>query len=1066
MSKVLFFLVVLSWICTNIPALDPDKTIHQYVHQVWTWKEGLPSNEVRDIFQTSNGYLWVATQQGLARFNGVGFNVFTTANTPELKDNNITTLCECHHGGLWIGTSRAGVLFLKDNRFTSLPEEDPTCSSVETLFEDLEGTLWIGTTSCGLVSFKDGKFRSFSKRDGLIHQTVSVIHFDQKKHLRVGTSRGLAFFNNGTFVNYASPELDGRAVTSILESRPGILWIGTQDGLVRATITETELFTSKHGLPHSTVCCLLMDGDGNIWIGTNKGLARFSDGELSIFTAEDGLIGRQVRSLFEDREGNLWVGTDGGLNQFRDGTLTTYPADGHSYDPVYTVFGDEEGNLWIGGDNGLTRFFKGKTITYKWPKGLRDSSIHSIGLDDNDLLWIGTENFGLFQVTGDTIALWKSFYQRGDYSVYCIFRDRQGHLWFGTNQGLVHYRDGRLISYLPGEKPADTVRAILEDRKGNLWIGTDNGLRLFRDGNFTDYRDRQGAPSHAVYSLFEDENEQLWIATYGDGLFRFQSGQFFPFNTRDGFPNDYLYHILEDGNHHFWISSDRGIIRVSKIMLNKYAEGGIHHIQATLYDTQDGMKSEACTGGNQPAGWKTTDGRLWFPTMSGVVSVDPDHIRRNQVRPGVVVEEVFVNGKKITPVRNPSLSPALKSIEFHFAGLSFVSPERVRLKYKLEGHETEWSDAKNDGKIRYTSLSPGEYIFRVKACNNDGLWNEQGASFHFSVRSPFWLSWWFLFPVIFIFVVVIIFLYRLGSHVVGSMKYWRQSHFIGRYRILNPIGKGGMGTVYRALDRQSKAIVALKLLNPEITTEDSKERFIREGLVTDKISHPNVVRILDRGEKRNCLYYVMDYCQGVTLREKIDEGNVTRRDALAIFTILVEAVHDMHEKGIVHRDLKPENIMITEDTSAPTGIAGALDGSIIRNERIKILDFGLARLVGKETITKTGLITGTLQYVPPEYLGGFQSDARRVDFYSLGVILYEMLTGATPFGSGGEDPAQTMYAVLHEDPVPPEEIDPDIPSALSDFCLQLITKNPKNRLTSFKDIQGRFSRVRTRPMVG
>jgi signal transduction histidine kinase len=425
-------------------------------------------------------------------------------------------------------------------------------------------------------------------------------------------------------------------------------------------------------------------------------LNRFKDRKFITYTTKEALSDDWVYSVCEDREGSLWVGTRSGLNLFKNGKFTHYTTkDGLSGDIVWAIYQDREGNLWVGTEHGgLNRFKDGKFTTYTTKDGLSHN-------------W-----------------------------VTAIYEDREGGLWIGTDGGgLNRFKDGRFISYTRKDGLShDSVTAIYEDREGSFWIGTQGGLTRLKDGKFTHYATERGLPSSKVNAFYEDREASLWIGTRGDGLIRLKDGKFTTYTTKEGLFDNVVTQIFEDGRGNLWMGSFRGIFRVNKKEFDDLDQGKIRAVTSVVYGKADGMKSLECNSG-QPPGWKSKDGRLWFPTVKGVVMVDPDNM--NMLPPPVVIEQVIIDKNPIDPRQRAELPPGKGELEFHYTGLSFLDPKKVKFKYRLEGYDEDWVDAGTRRVAYYTNIPPGEYRFRVIACNNDGVWNETGAAVEFYLQ-PHW----------------------------------------------------------------------------------------------------------------------------------------------------------------------------------------------------------------------------------------------------------------------------------------------------------------------------------------
>lgn len=746
--------VFLSLFCLCIaPAvfgLDPAKAITQYVHDIWHIEQGLPQSTVNAIVQTSDGYLWLATQEGLVRFDGVRFTVFDKTNTPQLKHNWIWNLWEDSEQNLWIGTNGGGLNSYKDGKFTSYTSKHGLSNDfVRSIYADRKGNLWIGTIGGGLNRLKNGKFTSFTTKEGLSNDFVRAIYEDSEGSLWIGTESGLNRFKDGIFKTFTTQDgLSNNRIYSIYEDRQGVLWVGTYGGgLNRFKDGKFTNFTTKDGLSSNFVISIYEDQASSFWIGTEGGLNRFRDGKFSSFTTKEGLSNNTVYSIQEDREGSLWVGTfGGGLNRLKDGKFTSFTMkEGLSSNRVWSVYEDREGSLWIGTyGGGLNRLKDGKFTNFTTKDGLSSDFAISIYQDRQGSLWVGTRGGGLNRFKDGTLASFSTKDGLINDFVLCIYEDLRGVLWIGTEEGLSRFKNGNFSSFTSKEGLSnDPVRTIYEDRQGTLWIGTRGaGLKRLKDGKFTSFTTKDQLSSDTVYSIHEDAEGTLWIGTDGGGLNRFKDGKFTSYTIKDGMFDDVVFVILEDTKENLWMTSNKGIFRVAKSELNRFAEGKIHSIRSVAYGSADGMKRRECNGGGRPAGYLNRDGKLWFPTIAGIVMIDPEHIKTNDLSPPVAMEEVIVDNAVITNSVEAKealrLPPGKEKFEFHYTALTFSGPEKVFFQYKLEGFDKNWVEAGRRRVAYYTNIPPGDYRFRVKACNSDGIWNEAGASFSFRLSPYFY----------------------------------------------------------------------------------------------------------------------------------------------------------------------------------------------------------------------------------------------------------------------------------------------------------------------------------------
>jgi ligand-binding sensor domain-containing protein len=764
-TSVFFSLLIsnCSTFCERSYALDSGKAMAHYIHDAWQTEQGLPQNYVVSITQTRDGYLWLATQEGLTRFDGIKFVVFDKGNTPQFADNNIQALYEDRDGNLWVGTGN-GLVRYKGGEFTSYGTKDGLSNAiVDSIYGDHQNNIWIGTPS-GLNRFKEGTLTTYTTKDGLPTDVVLSIYEDKEQTLWVGTRDGLSRFADGRFITYTTRDgLSNNLIRAIFEDHDGNLWIGTGGGLDRLKDGKFTTFSTKDGLSNNSVLSLYADGQDTLWIGTyGGGLSRFKDGRFAAYSTKEGLSNNSVGAIYEDREGNLWIGTyGGGLNRLKDGNFITFTsADGLSDEMVSAIYQDREGDVWLGTRGGLNRLAYHRAnakggcgeafgmpcqvdfSAYTTRDGLANNIVVSIHQDRQGSLWIGTAG-GLNRFKHGRFTTYTTKDGLADDNVVSICEDHLGDLWIGTGGGLSRLRQGKFTNFTTKDGLLDDVVLLTyEDRKGNLWIGTDGGgLARFSEGKFEIYTTKDGLPNDVVLSIYEDREGCLWIGTNG-GLGRYKDNQFTAYTTKEGLFDDGIFQILEDEKENLWMSCNKGIFRVSKNELKNYS-GAARSITSISYGTSDGLKSRECNGGFQPAGCKTTDGKLWFPTRKGVAVIDPGGIKTNDQPPPVIVEQFIVDNESISLTQGLEISPGKDKFEFRYAGLSFSAPERVKFKYKLEGFDKGWVDANTRREVSYTNIPPGRYSFQVIACNNDGVWNQTGASLNFVLRPHFYETYWF-----------------------------------------------------------------------------------------------------------------------------------------------------------------------------------------------------------------------------------------------------------------------------------------------------------------------------------
>ncbi len=723
-------------------ALDPGKRVTQYRLDVWRTRDGLPQSSVESMLQTRDGFLWFGTQEGLARYDGVSFTVFDKRSSAAVRHNRILCLAEDREGAVWFGTEGGGLTRLAHGETTAIGVAEGLPRFVRALAVGGDGALWIGTDD-GLFR-RDGAgapgLRRFGVADGLTDERIAALRVARDGTLWVGTRRGVTRLRGDRFgADGLPPELAVSPAEPIGESRDGTLWFSVPGGLAGWRAGRLEALTRDDGTPLGIVHAVLDDRDGNLWVATEAGVCRRSRGRLETLSTSQGLSNDVVLSLLEDTEGSLWIGTqDGGLDRLADGSFVTYGArEGLAADIASPIYEDRAGNLWIGTrGGGISRYRDGRFTTFGPKEGFPDPYVQSFVQDRDGLLWIGTRSSGLVAWDGHRFFTPKGAERLPGRSVRALCAARDGSLWIGmSHAGIARLKDGVVTTLGVGDGlPDDSSFFLHESRDGSLWIATNGGgLARLKDGRITVLSTKDGLSADVVNVIHEEPDGVLWIGTYGGGLCRLADGRLSCATTREGLYDDAVFQLLPDAAGGFWISCNRGVYRVPKAELEELARGERKSVTCVPYGTADGMRNAECNGADQPAGWRTRDGRLWFPTIEGVVVVDPAHLVRNVVPPPVRVERLVADDRIVTD-RAPRLAPGTEKLELHYTALSFRVPPRVRFRYRLEGYDEAWVDAGTRRAAFFTHLPPGDYRFQVIAANEDGLWNEVGATLAFRLE--------------------------------------------------------------------------------------------------------------------------------------------------------------------------------------------------------------------------------------------------------------------------------------------------------------------------------------------
>jgi len=724
-------------------ALDPHKSLTQYSHRVWTQEDGLPQDTIRTVAQTNDGYLWIGTDEGLARFDGYEFTTFNKAQGA-LPSNSITALAAAADGSLWIGTPN-GLTVYRNRVFRTYTTRDGLPdNSVTGLVIDHDGVLWI-VAGISLSRFEDGRFTNFVPGPQFPVTSVRAVFEDHDHHLWVAGFNVIGRLEGGKFIPVVGePDLRGNFVTAMTSDQQDNLWVGGNTGVLVLTHNgRSRWFGVSNGLPNGYVRALWCDRNGVVWAGTNEGLARF---EGDHFTSRPQETAAQVRCLFEDREGDLWVGASTGLGRFRDDVFTAYGmSEGLPSDEPNAVFQDRQGRLWVGfHDAGLMLFAGAGSRVYTTRDGLPNNEVFSIrGTPDGDLLVAARE--GMARMHDGRLTRFAPKDALGRTSVFDVLEDSRGRIWMAAGGGLGELEGSRYRVVVPFTEPVlvSVVVALCEGRDGAIWAGT-YGRGLYRvDGqNIRLYTVADGLSSDAIRSLYQDADGTLWIGTYGGGLVAYRDGRFQSFMQKDGLLSDNVARVVDDGES-LWLSTTRGICRVRKWQLREFAEGKRRSLDARNYGVDDGLRSAQAAAG-YPVGsgaCRTADGRLWFSTSGGLAVYDPRSPRQTQMAPVVHIVELVAEGAPVNLLRPGVLAPDSDRIQIRYSGIHLSAPERVQYSYKLEGLEKRWVTAGTRRLINYNSLPHGEYRFVVRASLPGGPSSE--ASYSFTLLPHFYETAWF-----------------------------------------------------------------------------------------------------------------------------------------------------------------------------------------------------------------------------------------------------------------------------------------------------------------------------------
>jgi ligand-binding sensor domain-containing protein/signal transduction histidine kinase len=745
--------------CPRVFALNPSVAISQYAHNGWTVREGFSKGVIFSIAQTADGYLWLGTEFGLLRFDGVRNIVWQPPAGERLPSSDIRSLRVARDGRLWIGTT-AGLASWQGGRLTHYPELDGQI--IEALLEDREGTIWVGAwapTVGRLCTIHSGRTQCYGQ-DGRLGSGVTALYEDSGGNLWAGAA-GLWRWKPGPPQLYPIPDVTHR-INGLIEDDGGLL-IAQNSGVTRLKNGKAEAYPLPAG-PEFKPRTLLRDRDGGLWIGASvdHGLLHRHEGKTDLFTRSDGLSGDAVSCLFEDREGNIWVATVDGLDRFRDFVVPTISVkEGLSSRGVSAILAAADGTVWLGTDYGLNRWSNGQITTYRkrgapaasmrkmTGTGLPDDEVHSLFQDDRGQLWVATHR-GVALLESDRFVPVSSMPEG---IVYSIGADTPGSVWISHQDGLFHLLQTHVVERILwstlGRKDAAT--ALLGDPlQGGLWIGFhEGGVVFFKDGHVrASYAGAEGLGDGRVNGLHIEPDGTLWVATER-GLSRVKDGRVATLTSKNGLPCDTVHWIMEDDAHSVWLYTACGLVRIARPELNAAAADSKRTIQAAVFDSSDGVRSHSFTFGYSPRVAKSADGKVWFLPFDGVSVIDPHRLPFNTLPPPVQIEQITADGKTYWENRfgeapsSPRLPPLVRDLAIDYTALSLVAPEKVHFRFKLEGQDLDWREVVNDRRADYSNLVPGNYRFRVTASNNSGVWNEEGASLDFSIAPAYYQTTWF-----------------------------------------------------------------------------------------------------------------------------------------------------------------------------------------------------------------------------------------------------------------------------------------------------------------------------------
>jgi signal transduction histidine kinase/ligand-binding sensor domain-containing protein len=757
-------------------ALDPSLDVSQYAHTAWKIREGFTKGTIFSLAQTPDGYLWLGTEFGLVRFDGVQAIPWQAPSGDPLPSDWIDSLIVAHDGTLWIGTEK-GLASWKDGKLRKY--EEVAGQVITSLLQDPEGTIWFGLREPGRVCAVRGTTTQCYGA-GSFGWSVPELYEDHKGNLWVSAQTGVWRWAPEPPEQYRlSGPVEAKA---FIEGDNGALLMATgRSGPLAGPVTGSieglkQLVDGKIGsyaLPgiagQFNPTRLFRSRDGSLWIGTVQGLLHFHQGRIDAFSVTDGLSGNAIRNIFEDREGNVWVCTENGLDRFREFTVSTVSVNqGLSTSAAYLLEATPDGSIWTITADGLNHWQSGHMTIYGTrtvpgqnsrtdagqqiinPRvtevansGLR-GTVSSLGQDDQGRVWAGSSE-GVFYFSRTRFVPVPDI---PGGTILAIAGDEHGKVWISNNdEGLFYSTPEGAAQPIPwarfGHKYG--AAALLPDLvQGGLWLGFfDGGIAYLKDGQVrASYNAAVGLGNGPVNDLQVDAEGAVWAATEG-GLSRVKGGRISTLISSNGLPCDAVNSVIEDNDHSFWLYMPCGLVRITRSELDAWVSDSKRRVKTTVFDSSDGVRVRALAGGHSRLMGKSPDGRIWFSPPDGVSVIDPRHLAFNKLPPPVHIRQVTADGKQYAASEGLRLPAKVQDLSIDYTALSLVAPETIHFRFKLEGQDRDWREVVNNREVQYSNLAPGSHRFRLTASNNSGVWNQEGAFLDFTVPPAYYQTNWF-----------------------------------------------------------------------------------------------------------------------------------------------------------------------------------------------------------------------------------------------------------------------------------------------------------------------------------
>jgi signal transduction histidine kinase/ligand-binding sensor domain-containing protein len=904
-KRLVLVCVMLTW-CPRAFALNPTLDVSQYAHTAWRIREGFTKGAINAIAQTADGYLWLGTEVGLLRFDGVRNVPWQPPAGEQLPNSYIRTLLAARDGTLWIGT-RKGLARWKDGKLTQ--HSELAGAFVNSLLQDRAGTVWVGGLEAGngrLCAIEGGG--TVRCHTGSFGNGVGALYEDRKGILWVASDMGVQRWGPGAPDHYPFPGR-GTYVDSLIESDSGTIMMATSDGLKELVGGTIRSYTLPGFARQFRPNRLFRSRDGSLWVGTQQGLFHVRQGRVDRFTAADGLSGDFVNSIFEDRESDLWVSTLAGLDRFREFAVPTISS---KQGGTWSVQATPDGSIWIGGPRGLHRWENGAVSEVANSRLSR--AVQSLGRDDRGRLWVSTAN-GVFYSEGGRFMPVPGV---PGGNIFSITADSNAKVWISDgNAGLFSVTPEGAVQQITWDRLGQRSAAgpLLPDRvHRGLWLGFVDRIVFLNDG-----RVRASYNSARVTHLHLGADGAVWAATEG-GLSRVKDGRITTLTSANGLPCDGVHWAIEDDNESWWLYMPCGLGRIARAELDGWVSDSTRVVQATIFDSSDGVRGLGVYGGYGPHVTKSADGKIWFlPAGDGVSVIDPRNLPVNKLPPPVHIEQVIANRMSYDAASGLRLPPLIRDLQIDYTALSLVAPEKNRFRMRLEGWDHDWQDVGTRRQAFYSNLPPRTYRLRVIASNNSGVWNETGAVLDFSIAPAYYQTAWFRTLALVTFLSLLWSAYRIRLRVIerhqaeitalneSLMKAQEQE----RTRIAGELHDGVMqqisalsimlGTARRKIRSDVEAKAEIR---------DVQKKLIQVGTEVRQLSHDlHPASLKDRGLPDALRVYCDEFSRVLGISVSCDAdgavGELSRGAALALYRIAQEAMGNAVSHGAAqHVDVR------------------------------------------------------------------------------------------------------------------------------------------------------------------